>query len=314
MIRYAKILAMAMLAAAPGAYAQVKISALPDGVALVGDEQIPSVQAGATTKATPAQISTFTSSQIAGSSLYTVNGAWTFASAAFGTISSIKMQSTAPQLEFNNSNAPANNRRVIEYTDNAGTHRAAICQDNTTCNDFLQITRTGSSVNAIKFLTNNATERLAINSNGSWTIGAGTGTTGQVLTSTGASTAPTWQDVNGGQTIASGIYTPTCTPMANIAASTCGVSSYMRVGSTVTLSLTLSIDPTAASTSQLDVSLPVPSGFTASENVAGVCHGRNISDGGTVQAQTVDDRLSLFFLATVITNNDWSCSITYRVL
>lgn len=45
------------------------------------------------------------------------------------------------------------------------------------------------------------TERLSISANGEWLVGSNAGTSGQVLTSNGSGTAPTWQDASGGGTL-----------------------------------------------------------------------------------------------------------------
>lgn len=62
-------------------------------------------------------------------------------------------------------------------------------------------TATGSGTAGALFATTGGTERLRILGNGAWSVGTGgaaTGTSGQVLTSTGATTPPTWQAAGGG--------------------------------------------------------------------------------------------------------------------
>src|SRR3990167_10996405 len=66
-------------------------------------------------------------------------------------------------------------------------------------------------------------------------------------------------------------YTPTLTNVFNVAASTAYACQYMRVGNVVTVSGQVDIDPTAASTyTELDISLPIASAFTATNQLGGV--------------------------------------------
>lgn len=105
---------------------------------------------------------------------------------------SVSLISAAPIFEISNSSAPGNGRRSVEYVDTSGTHHNGICQDSATCNDYMQVTRTGSSVTAVKLLTGNSTERFAIDSGGAIYASGQAGTAGQVLTSAGTGAPPTW--------------------------------------------------------------------------------------------------------------------------
>jgi hypothetical protein len=72
------------------------------------------------------------------------------------------------------------------------------------------------------------------------------------------------------QFIASGTYTPTITPGANVAASLAYVHSWIRIGSVVHVAGKVDITPTAANAdTQLGVSLPIASNFGSSELLAG---------------------------------------------
>jgi hypothetical protein len=88
------------------------------------------------------------------------------------------------------------------------------------------------------FITTAGTERLRILGNGAWSVGTGgtaTGTSGQVLTSNGASVAPTWQTPSAGAA-AAGTLTGT-TLAANVVASSLtsvGTLSSLVVTGTVT--------------------------------------------------------------------------------
>lgn len=76
-------------------------------------------------------------------------------------------------------------------------------------------------------LTTNSINRLVINQNGSFSIAGSTGTVGQVLTSTGPTTSPTWQTIISGGTVSSvsgsgtqgvtvSVLTPTTTPAITV--------------------------------------------------------------------------------------------------
>ena len=71
-------------------------------------------------------------------------------------------------------------------------------------------------------------------------------------------------------TLVSGLYTPTLTNVANISANTAYECQYIRVGSIVTVSGKLDVDPTSSNTiTQLGISLPVASNLGAAEDCAG---------------------------------------------
>lgn len=158
----------------------------------------------------------------------------------------------------------------------------------------------------------------------------GLGTTITVLHGN-AGGAPTWgavsltADVTGvllaanggtGTSAPSGTYTPTLTNVANIAASTAYECQYMRVGSVVTVSGKVDIDPTLTATStQLGISLPVASNFGAAEDCAGVAFAPAISGmGAAIIADTTNDRAQLQYLSSDITNQAMYFSFSYQVI
>ena len=69
--------------------------------------------------------------------------------------------------------------------------------------------------------------------------------------------------------IHSGTYTPTLTNTTNVAASTARVCQYMRVGSVVTVSGSVNIDPTATGSTVLTMSLPIASNFANTYELGG---------------------------------------------
>jgi hypothetical protein len=104
-------------------------------------------------------------------------------------------------------------------------------------------------------------ERLRIATTGLISLAA---TAGLQISKT-AVTAPAASDGN----VFSGTYTPTLTNTTNVAASSAFGCQYMRVGSVVTVSGRVSIDPTATGRIVLGMSLPVASSLGTLSNVGG---------------------------------------------
>ena len=113
---------------------------------------------------------------------------------------------------------------------------------------------------------------------------------------------------------AAGTYTPTLTNVANIAASTAYACQYIRVGNVVTVSGQVDIDPTAAATyTELDISLPIASAFTATNQLGGVGTDYVVPCG--VAADPANDRASLFFASSAdVTNHSFWFTFTYQIL
>jgi hypothetical protein len=116
--------------------------------------------------------------------------------------------------------------------------------------------------------------------------------------------------------LTSGTYTPTLTNVANLDASTAYGCQWSRVGSVVTVSGRVSVDPTLAATStQLGLSLPVASNFTGAEQCAGAAFAPGVAgQGAAILADTANDRAQLQFVAGDVTNQDMYFSFTYIVL
>lgn len=120
------------------------------------------------------------------------------------------------------------------------------------------------------------------------------------------------------QYIASGTYTPSLTNTTNVAASSANTCQWMRVGNVVTVSGSLSIDPTAASTvTELDLSLPIASAMTSATHLAGSAV--RSSSVAAVPAQvlanpTADTAQISYFNDTDVANRTWRFTFTYVVL
>ena len=121
----------------------------------------------------------------------------------------------------------------------------------------------------------------------------------------------------GGLTVASGTFTPTCTPSAPISACNGQLSHYIRVGNQVSFTIWLNATTTNAQGQLLLGPLPVPSGFTTSTNANGVCAGNGTAFGmtGRIEADDPTDSLRAFLNGNANTgSNPWSCSGIYTVI
>lgn len=116
--------------------------------------------------------------------------------------------------------------------------------------------------------------------------------------------------------LASGTYTPTLTNVANIDASTAYVCQYMRVGSVVTVSGKVDIDPTTIGVStQLGISLPIASSFTASEQLGGTAMNPGVAaDAAAIFADAANDRAQLQYVTAASVANGFWFSFAYRVI
>lgn len=113
--------------------------------------------------------------------------------------------------------------------------------------------------------------------------------------------------------IASGTYTPTITNVTNVAASTSNGAQYMRVGSSVTVSGSVDIDPTATGTTTIRISLPVASNFVNNHDCAGVISSTS-GEVGPVFANVANDNAQVQFAATNTANHTFYYHFTYRII
>lgn len=112
----------------------------------------------------------------------------------------------------------------------------------------------------------------------------------------------------------SGAYTPTLFNVTNIAASTAYECQWLRVDSTVTVSGKVDIDVTLGAASELGMSLPIASNFTAEQNLGGT--GSSAAAASLVSAVRADgtnDRAAFVFTAVSLTNDSYFFEFTYRI-
>jgi hypothetical protein len=125
-----------------------------------------------------------------------------------------------------------------------------------------------------------------------------------------ATSSPTFANVY------SGTYTPTLTGVTNVAASGAFVCQYYRVGNTVTVSGKFDVDPTAAAPTftEIGVSLPVASNFSATQQAGGAGAAIQFDEEGAFYADTTNDRVTYFFFASNVANATHYFSFTYLVI
>lgn len=110
-----------------------------------------------------------------------------------------------------------------------------------------------------------------------------------------------------------GAYLPTLFNTVNIAASTAFSAQYLRLGSVVTVSGQVNIDPTAAGDTQLGISLPVASNLANANELAGTAFSPVVAEGAALFGDAANDRATLEFQAVSAANNAWFFTMQYRV-
>jgi hypothetical protein len=117
-------------------------------------------------------------------------------------------------------------------------------------------------------------------------------------------------------TVASGVYTPTLTNVANLSASTAYECQYLRMGSTVTVSGKVDIDPVAGATqTQLGITLPIVSNLGAVEDCAGVAFCPTIAaQGAAILGDSVNNRAQLEYISGDVTNQPFYFTFSYQII
>jgi hypothetical protein len=141
--------------------------------------------------------------------------------------------------------------------------------------------------------------------------------TGGIKTSRTAVTSPATSDGN----IFSGTYTPTLTNVANIdiPASTAYTCQYMRVGDVITVSGRVSIAVTGTGLTRLNMTLPVASNFSVTENCAGTAQvaysGGSMNLAAQIRGDVTNDTAQILYYGTVTGSaQDFFFTFTYRVI
>jgi len=112
----------------------------------------------------------------------------------------------------------------------------------------------------------------------------------------------------------SSTYTPTLTNVANVAASTAYSCQYSRVGTVVTVSGEVDIDPTTTLTlTQLGISLPIASNLTATNELGGTS-ADDLGTAARVAGDLTNNRAEVRMTPVDVTNRRFSFTFTYRIL
>jgi hypothetical protein len=117
--------------------------------------------------------------------------------------------------------------------------------------------------------------------------------------------------------LASGTYTPTITNTTNITSTSALACQYMRVGSAVTVSGHVTINPaTAGAYTEIGISLPIASDLSDSSlaGMAAQAQGSGIGTAGFVGSDAANDRAKLGFTCSADdASRNWTFTFTYLV-
>lgn len=117
-------------------------------------------------------------------------------------------------------------------------------------------------------------------------------------------------------TIDQGTYTPTLTNVTNLDSSTAYSCQYLRVGSTVTVSGRVDVNPTAAASAltQLGISLPIASNIANTNECGGTAIASAVAGNGAILGDATNNRAELNFLAGFTTDQPMYFTFTYRII
>jgi hypothetical protein len=118
-----------------------------------------------------------------------------------------------------------------------------------------------------------------------------------------------------GGNVSWGTYSPSLTGVTNIGSTNTVSGLYLRVGNTVTVSGTVELTTTAAGStlSEIDLSLPIASNFSAASDAAGTFANSADDESGEVSADATNDRLRLRWKSKQTTIRTFFFNCTYKV-
>jgi len=112
-----------------------------------------------------------------------------------------------------------------------------------------------------------------------------------------------------------GTYTPTLTNVTNLDTSGASVCAYTKIGTVVTVSGRVDLDPTAAGAVELGISLPIASNFTDNKQCSGIAFCNTVAgQGAAILSDLTNDRASLQFVAVDTSNRVMMFIFQYQVL
>lgn len=135
--------------------------------------------------------------------------------------------------------------------------------------------------------------------------------------STNTTTTDNWTDLRiPGEFIFNnwGTYTPTLTNGTNIASSTPRLSTYSRIGNTVTVSGQLDVTGTATGNSIIGISLPIASTLLTAYQLGGNANAYAVVQNGGIYGQPTGTRAELRFQAIDTASNTMCFSFQYEVV
>jgi hypothetical protein len=147
------------------------------------------------------------------------------------------------------------------------------------------------------------------------TTGATSGLSAETVLAGGTGISVVGATVSLAATYVPGTYLPTLTNTTNLDASTAYTCQYLRFGTVVVVSGKVDLDPTAAGSVVLGISLPVASNFANAEQLGGTAFCPAIAgQGAALLADTANDRATLQFIAVDTTNQPMYFTFVYQVL
>lgn len=236
---------------------------------------------GATVDSIALAATAITLNGVAASDYPRLSQANTFAAANTYTQSgtTILLSSVNPRQDWNETDAAADNRRWYMSVSGEVFSFGVVNDALGSAADAITLNRTGTVVDSI----NLAATSVQINGNG-------------VVRSL------------------SGTYTPTVSNTTNVDSSTPLAAQYFRVGDVVTVAGEVDVDPTAALTTSFELSLPIASNFSATNN-AGGGGGANYTTvpGLLVRAVAANDTVQVIYAAGGTGSADVHYTYTYLV-
>ncbi len=113
----------------------------------------------------------------------------------------------------------------------------------------------------------------------------------------------------------SGLYTPVLDNTTNVAASTAYECQWARVRNCVTVSGKVDVDPTAAASTVLGISLPFPSNIGAAEDCGGTAFASGIAgQGAAILGDSTNNRAAMQWIAVDVTNQPMYFLFQYLVI
>lgn len=140
-------------------------------------------------------------------------------------------------------------------------------------------------------------------------VGAGTGAP------TDLSAAQIAAIVAAGLPITAGTYTPTLHNTTNLSASTSNLSHYVRIGNMVIVMGYAAVDPTAAGSTELGISLPIASNFSADTQLVGTAAALAVAgQSAGIVGSVANDRARMIWVAVDTSNVNMFYLFMYLVV